>query len=335
MSEIQVGVVGAGEIAEVGHLPVYSSHPSIDLIAIADLDRERAKSTANNYSISRVYESGESLIKQESLDAISICTPPSTHRDLFLFAADRGIDIFCEKPFAVSAQDAEEMHEAAIQNDIDTSIGYSPRYLRNYKKVVSYIRSGLLGEVLKCGVQCIVPPPTTSWRYDPDISGGGIITDMAPHWFDFYLELFQTIPDVQNVDIDCIHTTDVEDYGSFELSFGDVDIQMTFRWLKSGMTSKAVRENRLVAEEGNIQFDRDYLEGNIKGNGVRFKRGESPFLSLGPILNLYRRVDESSHQKAVSEFVKYLSEGTGDIVGSKRGLEVSRIKSELYDRANI
>ena len=335
MTRNQVGIVGAGEIAEVGHLPVYSSHSSIDVVAVADLNRERAKTVANDYGISHIYEDGQSLIDQEPLDAISICTPPSTHREFFISAAERGMDIFCEKPFALSVQDAERMHQAASQNDITTSIGYSPRYLRNYKKVASYVNTGLLGEPLEGSVRCIVPPPSTSWRYDPDVSGGGIITDMAPHWFDFYLELFETVPEVKDVNLNNIHTSDVEDYGSFELSFGDVDIDMTFRWMKSGMTSKAIRENKQVAEEGNVQFDRDYLEGNITGNGVRFKRGKAPVLSLGPLLNVYPRVNESSHQKAVSEFVEYLSKGTGDIVGSKRGLEVSRIKSRIYNGADL
>ena len=68
---------------------------------------------------------------------------------------------------------------------------------------------------------------------------------------------------------------------------------------------------------------------------MRFKRGKAPVLSLGPLLNVYPRVNESSHQKAVSEFVEYLSKGTGDIVGSKRGLEVSRIKSRIYNGADL
>lgn len=331
MAPLSVGVVGAGEIAAVGHLPAYEADSSTTLTAVADLDRERAKAMAREFDVPAVYDSGEKLLREEEIDVLSICTPPNTHKNLFVAAANRGIDVFCEKPFATSLAAAETMHEAASRSGISTAVGYSNRHLANYRKVMAYVRNGVLGEPYNATVTCVVPPPETVWRYDPAVAGGGIVADMAPHWLDFYSELFDAEADVMMSRLDTVDTESVEDYAHFQLGFGEFTVDMTFRWAASGPTSSSVRQNQLVAENATVTFDRTTLDGNINGSGVRFKRGVSPLVSLGPLLNLWSRTDENVHRKAVSAFIDHLVRDGDAVATSRQALAVTRLKQEIYD----
>jgi len=331
MSTLEIGIVGAGEIAKVGHLPAYDACSSTNITAVADLNRQRANAAAQTYDIPNVYESGSMLLQKESIDVLSICTPPNTHKELFIDAADRGIDIFCEKPFATSVNEAKAMHEAAASSEIKTAIGYSNRYFNNYRKVLTYANRGILGELYKATVTCFVPPPETDWRYDRSVAGGGIVADMASHWIDFYLELGDGEANVSITQVEAIDTKDVEDYANFRLIFDDYTVDMTFRWMDSGPTSSAVRQNQLMAENATISFDRTLLDGNINWNGVRFKRGVLPSVSLGPLFNFWWGAEEKFHQKSVSAFIDHIVDDKREVASSKRALEVTKIRQQIYE----
>ena len=104
MDVMAVGIVGAGWIAKE-HQRILGSLPGADVVAVCDLDRERAEALASGTG-ARVYLDWQELLDREDLAALVVCTPPLSHREPAIAALDRGLPVYLEKPIARTREDA-------------------------------------------------------------------------------------------------------------------------------------------------------------------------------------------------------------------------------------
>ena len=112
MSTIGVGVIGAGLLGDV-HARVYQRLSGIDLIAICDLDEDRARTVSNKYGVSTHYTNYQALLNNADIQAVSIATPDFAHAEIAIAAAQAGKHILCEKPLATTVEAAQAIVEAA------------------------------------------------------------------------------------------------------------------------------------------------------------------------------------------------------------------------------
>jgi predicted dehydrogenase len=121
---VEIGIVGAGNRGHA-HADAYSDVDGADVVAVADVDEDAATTLAETYDVPATYGEFQDMLDDAALDAISVCVHNNLHRPVTEYAADRGIDVFCEKPLAATYTDAEAMVEAAegagihlgVQND--------------------------------------------------------------------------------------------------------------------------------------------------------------------------------------------------------------------------
>jgi predicted dehydrogenase len=78
-------------------------------------------------------------------DAISICTPPSSHAELTVRALQAGRHVLCEKPVALSLRDAEQIEEAAAASDRVVMIGHVIRYEPDHRAAKDLVEAGQIG----------------------------------------------------------------------------------------------------------------------------------------------------------------------------------------------
>jgi len=213
-----------------------------------------------------------------------------------------------------------------------TQVGYAKRYTNNYQKVLTFIQNGMLGDIYEATLHLLVVPPTSSWRYDPDIAGGGIITENLPHWLDYYMLLFDGTPSVTRSKFDRINTTNVEDFAEITLSFDEVNLNIVAKWIEPGFTYKALLKNTIVGINGELEFDQERLEGNIRGKGFYFKHGETPSIALGPLFQAWYGVSENTFTKAVADFIDYVAVGEQPVASIDWGVEVSKVKETIYEK---
>jgi predicted dehydrogenase len=324
---IAVGVVGAGWAAREFHLPGYTANTAVDVVAIADVDRDRRTALARQFAVPATYGSAEQMFDRETIDAVSICTPPNTHEELFLEAIERGCHVYCEKPLTTSAESAERMYDAARAAGVVTQMGYKLRFYSNYRKVLSLVQRDLLGEVLRVSAVFQSSTPT-GWYSDPSVSGGGVMRDLLPHVLDFYLEVFDVPPDVERCLTEDRCSDGVEDFAEIGLSFEDTRLDLTLGWSNTdGLTHQT-----LVGEQGWVVFDRKNLEGRIGDSTVRFRYGEPPVVDL-EIEQLFLASDEETDnsRRRVDDFIDGIRNGTGKTRAPvRRGRDVTRIVSDLY-----
>ena len=185
MEKLKIGVVGAGNIAKHGHLPAYQKCYNCVPQAICDIDFERAKRVAEQYGIPEVYPSIEEMLEKADIDAVDICTWNNAHAPCLIAAANAGKHVMCEKPLAMSLDDALKMEKAVKEKNIifflavPSRFGYENMYLRDMYD------NGELGDVYYAKTSYIRRRGTPSgWFHDKKTSGGGPIIDIGVHRID-------------------------------------------------------------------------------------------------------------------------------------------------------
>jgi predicted dehydrogenase len=330
--QLTAGVVGAGDIATSVHLPVYANDDRVELLAVADLDRDRRTSAKRSFGLDRTYADGVELIESEDLDLVSICTPIMTHEELFLTAAEHGIDIFCVKPFSETVESARRMQRAADENDIVVQIGYMYRFTENFDRARHFAQNDLMGEIRSLSTSFHSRPPDMGWYYRKEFAGGGTVKRIFCHHLDFYLELFDTTPTVERAVVEFNRTDSVEDFVDVALTFDDVTVSAT---LSDMQESYSIHQNHLVGTNGAIDFNQDHLSGDIRGNVVNYKHGEPPFVDL-VIDQFWLRTSDDYKPRRVTDFIDHVVDGDRDTAAPvSRGVEIAEITEEIYETAEV
>jgi len=125
---IRIGVIGAGTIAQISHIPyILDDERRFTLAAIADLNEELLKDVTDHYHIDERYSDAKALLDREDIDAVIICHSGS-HHDSVLAALERGKDILVEKPLAWNVREAEEIVKRVQDSDRIVQMGYHKLY---------------------------------------------------------------------------------------------------------------------------------------------------------------------------------------------------------------
>lgn len=189
-SQISIGIIGAGWIAEYAHLPSFMSMDNVSVQAIYDTDATRVGRLAKQTGAMAC--SSLSEIGQVPLDAVILCTPNHTHFELTKFFLERGIHVLCEKPMTTTAEDAVALRHIAQGTGTVLLMGFVNRYRDDIQELRSRIRSGQIGKIQICEVSWRrkkgIPRPG-SWFTQKQLSGGGVLIDLGSHMIDQLLYL--------------------------------------------------------------------------------------------------------------------------------------------------
>ena len=143
--KVRVGVVGAGIWGRM-HIRAYMQHASAELVAICDLDEERARKVAQEFNIPQHYCSVNDMLK-EGLDGVSVATPDVAHADIAIRSANKGLHVLVEKPLATTIEECKEMISAAASNKVHLMVDWHNRWNPPAYHVWKSIRDGELGEI--------------------------------------------------------------------------------------------------------------------------------------------------------------------------------------------
>ena len=143
---IRVGLIGAGYIVQQ-HIPAWQATPDAELVAVCDLDREKAEARAEQFGIAKVYTDVAEMLDAEKLDAVDIATRPSSHKALASLAASKGAHVLCQKPLAPTMAEAREIAEICAKAGARFMVLEMWRHVPAVKDLKQYVDSGLIGPV--------------------------------------------------------------------------------------------------------------------------------------------------------------------------------------------
>lgn len=142
---LQTGLIGCGMWGKT-HAIAYRAHPHAKLIAVCDLDQEKARALANEFDISKVYRSPEELAADPEVQAVSVATPDFAHRESAMVVINEGKALLIEKPLATTVEDATAIEEAATQKGILAMVDFHNRFNPQFDSAKKQIVEGTLGE---------------------------------------------------------------------------------------------------------------------------------------------------------------------------------------------
>ena len=146
--KLRVGIIGTGWIAE-SHIESYKRMPDVEIVAGADLIPGKAEAFFKRYGVEGVHlhPDHKSMLDNEELDAVSVCTYNMQHAPCTIYALEKGVNVLLEKPMCVTTEEAVEIMRAEKKSGKVLSIGFQPRLDENMKMIKKIVDSGALGEI--------------------------------------------------------------------------------------------------------------------------------------------------------------------------------------------
>ena len=191
MTRLRVGVVGTGFIAG-RHLTALAQRDDVEVVAVADVDAERAQVTAGRYGATAVAGPLE-LVRDHDLDAVWLCVPPGAHGPLEDAAVERGLPFFVEKPLATDLSGAVRIGTAVAESGLLTGVGYHWRSL----SVVQQARDALAdAQVQLVTGSWLDSTPAAPWWSQRSGSGGQLV-EQTTHLVDLVRHLAGEVAGVQ------------------------------------------------------------------------------------------------------------------------------------------
>ena len=207
---MRYGIVGAGGIASA-YAKSFETANNADLVATCDVRPEAADALARSVGCESYSDIGK-MCDNSRVEAVVICTPPCTHREISELMMERGVHVLCEKPLAIESADAQAMIEAAERNNVLFTMASKFRYVDDVVKARSLMNSGVLGDIILFE-NCFTGTVDMSqrWNSDPSISGGGVLIDNGTHSVDIMRYFLGPVVELQVVEGRRIQDLPVED----------------------------------------------------------------------------------------------------------------------------
>lgn len=200
MKKLRVAVIGAGLFADQCHLPGLLSHPQCEVVVLCARGQEKAKALAAKYNVPEVISDYHQVLSRDDIDAVTIVTPDNLHCDMAIAAFSAGKHVFCEKPLAMSVDEARKMQEAARKSGLVNMVAFTFRYTRSLQKLRELIHEGFIGRPLNIAMQVywgdLLAAKTLTWREQAGPSCAGIWADAGSHLFDALNFLFAPAKEV-------------------------------------------------------------------------------------------------------------------------------------------
>jgi predicted dehydrogenase len=190
---LRVGVVGAGAIAQIAHLPVLAKMRGVQLVALCDNDRPKARALADRFEIPDAYTDIEDLLQAGGLEAVVVATPNHLHEPHVLSAIAAGMDVLCERPLALTARGAERILTAATRANRKVLVANNHRFRSDVQALSGFLRGNELGKLtgIRAGAYHH-RRADQGWRQRRAESGGGAFFDYGLPLLDLALWLADT-----------------------------------------------------------------------------------------------------------------------------------------------
>jgi len=177
--KLRVGIIG-GSFAGTLHAEGWLATNRAEIVAMAAPSKSTRETFVSKFG-GNSYEDGKQLLENEKLDVVSLTLPNIYHKELTILAANKGVNVVCEKPLAINIQDATEMVRISKEKGIKLLYAEQIIFAPRYKKVKELIDSGSFGEIVHISHRERHGGPHAKWFRDPELSGGGVTMDMAIH----------------------------------------------------------------------------------------------------------------------------------------------------------
>lgn len=197
----------------LSHVAIVRAHPQVQLVAACDT-MTYLTDVLQKHTGLKCYDDLDKMLANEQLDAVVVSTPSKLHAGMVAKALDKGLHVFCEKPFVLDVTDGEKLARQADAKGLVTQVGYHYRFVSAFQEAARIVRSGALGDVHHVRAEAYGPVVLKAkggtWR-SAKSEGGGALYDYACHAIDLVNFVAGTPTTVSGVVRHGVFSRDVED----------------------------------------------------------------------------------------------------------------------------
>lgn len=186
-NKLRIGIIGAGGVSQLVHIPIIRKHPDVELAAVADIEFSKAAAVADRYKIPQFFRDPERLLNLDDIDAVHINTPTNSHLALTLAALSAGKHVLVEKPIARKAEEAHRMVAAAKASKKYLMAAMNFRFRPDSILLQKMVEGGELGKMITVRAGWHKKKDRWSrspWLNNARISGGGVMMDLGIQMLD-------------------------------------------------------------------------------------------------------------------------------------------------------
>lgn len=193
---LSVAVVGCGGISHV-HMGGYALHSELRVVAGADVDLARAKDWCGKYDVGQAFDDWREMVEKVQPDAVLFSTWPVQHHEQVIEAAKLGVPaILCEKSFAMTGDEAEEMVSVCRAHNTVVMEAFMYRHTPRVKAFLDRVHDGTFGQIRSANASfanCFYNPNGNNWRNHRG-TGGGIVYDFTCYPVNMLRAVFERAP---------------------------------------------------------------------------------------------------------------------------------------------
>ena len=173
---VKYGVISTARIGLNAHIPAIKDSKNGEVAAISSRDPVKAKAEAERLGIPKHHGSYDELIADPDIDAVVNPLPNTMHHEWTIKAANAGKHVMCEKPMAMTVQEAREMHDAAEANGVQLAEAFTHRLTDQMRYVRDCLANGVIGEVTEINGRfgSYLQDVDTNIRANPELGGGSL-----------------------------------------------------------------------------------------------------------------------------------------------------------------
>jgi scyllo-inositol 2-dehydrogenase (NADP+) len=334
---IKTAMVGLGKMG-LSHLAIFRSHPSLDIVAACDTSKYLTDVLGKHTGLS-CHDSFDRMLEVDGLRALIVATPSSLHAQMVHKALERGLHVFCEKPFVIKVSDGEALVASAESRGLVNQVGYHYRFVGAFREAARIVKSGALGSVHHMRAEAYGPvvlrAKGTTWR-SQKTEGGGALYDYACHAIDLANFVVGAAPsEVHGVVRRPVFSADVDDevYCSFRYADG-ASGQLCVNWSDESFRKMSTKisvwgtNGRIVADRQECQVYLRKPHESLPGFGAGWTVKYTT--DLTEEVWYYLRGEEYSAQ--VDHFARNIADGRTDGENTFRSaLETDKVVQKILD----
>jgi Predicted dehydrogenases and related proteins len=322
---IKGAIIGLGKMG-LSHAAVVGAHPDVEMCAVCDTS-SLVLDAFKKFSAVRPYSDYKEMIEKESLDFVLIATPTRFHYPMVKYALEKGLHVFCEKPFSLTSQEGEELVNLAKSKNLVNQVGYHNHFIGTFRELKRLLQANILGDLVHFAGEAygpvVIKEKGGTWRSKPE-EGGGCLFDYASHVINLIQEILGRPVKASGTQLKSIYSKGVEDavYGTLILSNGLSGIlsvnwsDETYRKMSTSITVQG-KNGKIICDATEIKIflkEASQKLGLEKGWTIKY------ITDFAIPVNFYLRGEEYSAQ--IDNFV--------DCVKNKKQTSYNTFEQGLY-----
>jgi len=179
---LKIGIVGAGVMAQIIHLPILKKMDAVDVVAICDVDYPKANMVASKFEIPRIFNDIERMLIYTPIDVLFILTPNNLHLPIALMALEKEIHLFIEKPAGRNQQEVKRIMKKAAEKNCQVMIGMQNRFRSDVQAIKAFLEQEEIGDIFFGKIswlQTFAENIKQTWFFKKNVAGGGVLLDLG------------------------------------------------------------------------------------------------------------------------------------------------------------